>query len=210
MDPEHHENRGLREAMQRRIPLIYLHGIEKGLYIAAWPIYVVGDDRYSLTFIVDLDGRSLSVGAGEAVADSELQRRYFQVTTLRRVHQEEFRRRVLRAYHESCALCRLRRRELLDAAHITPDSDPHGDAAVSNALSLCKLHHAAFDQQLIGVRPDLVVEVRADVLAESDGPMLVHGLQQMHGLRLIVPKQESQRPDRDRLEVRYQLFREAG
>jgi len=65
-------------------------------------------------------------------------------------------------------------------------------------------------KQLIGVRPDLVVEVRADVLAESDGPMLIHGLQEMHGLRLLVPKQESQRPDPGRLEARYQLFRQAS
>ena len=209
-DPEHHENRGLREAMARHIPLIYLHGIEKGVYLAAWPVYVVGDDRYSLAFTVDLEGRDLSLGSAEAVADRELHRRYVQVTTLRRVHQEEFRRRVLRAYRESCALCRLRHRELLDAAHIIPDSDPRGDAEVSNALSLCKLHHAAFDQQLIGVRPDLVVEVRADVLTESDGPMLIHGLQQMHGLHWIVPNQTSQRPDPDRLEARYQLFREAS
>jgi putative restriction endonuclease len=196
--------------MVRHIPLIYLHGIEKGVYLAAWPVYVVGDDRYSLQFTIDLEGHDLSLGSADGVADRELHRRYVQVTTLQRVHQEEFRRRVLRAYRESCALCRLRHRELLDAAHIIPDSDPRGDAEVSNALSLCKLHHAAFDQQLIGVRPDLVVEVRADVLAESDGPMLIHGLQQMHGLHLIVPRQASQRPDRDRLEARYQLFREAS
>jgi len=209
-DPDHHENRRLREAMAGHVPLIYLHGIEKGVYLAAWPVYVVADDPFFLAFTVDLDGRSLSVSPSESVADKDLPRRYAEVTVLRRIHQEEFRRRVLRAYRESCALCRLRHRELLDAAHITPDSDPRGDAAVSNALALCKLHHAAFDQQLIGVRPDLVVEVRPDVLAESDGPMLLHGLQQMHGLKLVVPKDAKQRPDPERLEARYQLFREAS
>ncbi len=209
-DPEHHENRGLREAMARHTPLVYLHGVDKGAYLAAWPVYVVRDDPYSLAFTVDLDGQGLSLGSAEAVADRELHRRYVQVTTLRRVHQEEFRRRVLRAYRECCSLCRLRHRELLDAAHIIPDSDPRGDAAVANALALCKLHHAAFDQQLIGVRPDLVVEVRPDVLAETDGPMLIHGLQEMHGLRLVVPKEESQQPDPERLEARYQLFRRAS
>lgn len=196
--------------MARHVPLVYLHGIDKGVYLPAWPVYVVADDRFSLAFTVDLDGRTLSISSREVIADRELPRRYAQVTVLRRIHQEEFRRRVLRAYRETCALCRLRHRELLDAAHITPDSDPRGDAAVSNALALCKLHHAAFDEQLIGVRPDLVVEVRRDVLAESDGPMLLHGLQQMHGVRLTVPRKPDQRPDRDRLEERYQRFREAG
>ncbi len=37
------------------------------------------------------------------------------------MHQQEFRQRVLRAYRERCAICRLRHEELLDAAHILPD-----------------------------------------------------------------------------------------
>jgi len=36
--------------------------------------------------------------------------------------------------------------ELLDAAHITPDTHPEGEPIVSNGLSLCKLHQAAFDR----------------------------------------------------------------
>jgi len=40
----------------------------------------------------------------------------------------------------------LRRQELLDAAHITPDSDAEGEPVVSNGVALCKLHHAAFDR----------------------------------------------------------------
>jgi len=46
-----------------------------------------------------------------------------------------------------------------------------------NGLALCKLHHAAFDANIIGVTPDLEVTVRLDVLQEIDGPMLQHGLQ---------------------------------
>ena len=42
-----------------------------------------------------------------------------------------------------CALCRLRHQELLDAAHITPDSEAEGEPLVSNGVVLCKLHHAA-------------------------------------------------------------------
>jgi len=84
-------------------------------------------------------------------------------------------------------MCRLRHDELLDAAHILPDSRPHGDPAVSNSLAFCKLHHAAFDQHIHGVRPDLVIEVRTDIVAEVDGPMLRHGLQGFQGERPIVP-----------------------
>jgi len=81
-----------------------------------------------------------------------------------------FRQRVLRAYQQCCAICRLRHDELLEAAHILPDGHPLGEPVIPNGLALCKLHHAAFDLYLIGVTPDLEVTVRLDVLEEIDGP----------------------------------------
>ena len=47
-DPMHHENVGLRGAMQQRRPLVYFHGVVKGEYFAAWPVYVVGDEPAAL------------------------------------------------------------------------------------------------------------------------------------------------------------------
>ena len=79
-----------------------------------------------------------------------------------------------------------------------------------NGLSLCKLHHAAYDRHVLGGRPDLVVEVNAEVLEKVDGPMLVHGLQGFHGGRLTVPRRESLRPNVKFLEERYEIFRAAG
>ena len=93
-----------------------------------------------------------------------------------RLHQRAFRERVLDAYQHQCAFCRFRHQELLDAAHIVR-TEPQGTPVVENGLSLCKLHHAAFDRYFLGVRPDYVVQVRADVLEEKDGPTLVHGIQ---------------------------------
>jgi hypothetical protein len=75
---------------------------------------------------------------------------------------------VLRAYQQCCAICRLRHDELLEAAHILPDIHPFGEPVVPNGLALCKLHHAAFDANIIGVTPDLDVTVRLDVLQEID------------------------------------------
>src|SRR5919197_4456221 len=48
---------------------------------------------------------------------------------------------VLRAYRERCAICRLRREELLDTAHILADGHPRGAPIVPNGLALCTLHH---------------------------------------------------------------------
>jgi putative restriction endonuclease len=128
-----------------------------------------------------------------------------------RVHQLAFRQRVLVAYRESCTMCRLHHVELLDAAHILPDTHPRGEPVVTNGLALCKLHHAAFDRNIVGIRPDLVVEVRHDILDEIDGPMLRHGLQELQGSKLLVlPTRKAQHPDRGALSERYEHFRSAG
>ena len=95
------------------------------------------------------------------------------------------------------------------SAHIVPDSEPDSEPEVSNGLALCKIHHAAFDQDFIGIRPDYVVQVREDILEEHDGPMLEYGLQRMHGERILLPSKRGMRPDPERLEWRYERFRRA-
>jgi putative restriction endonuclease len=99
--------------------------------------------------------------------------------------------------------------ELLDAAHIIPDGEPGGDPIIPNGLALCKLHHAAFDRQFLAIRPDYIIEIRADILREKDGPMLVHGLKEMHDKRIILPKVVRERPSPALLERRYERFRSA-
>jgi putative restriction endonuclease len=107
-------------------------------------------------------------------------------------------------------MCLLRHRELLDAAHILPDRDPRGEPLVSNGISLCTLHHAAFDRHVLGVRPDLLIEVWKDVLEEEDGPMLRRGLQGLQGGRLVIPRRPEQQPKRQFLAERFALFTQAA
>jgi putative restriction endonuclease len=213
-DPQHRDNRGLREAMVGRVPLVYFHAIGPGEYVAAYPVFVVGDDPASLMFEMQIDDLSaaLESAAGHRLGEdtAEPRRAYVTATFRRRLHQVAFRERVLRAYRERCALCRLAHPELLDAAHITPDSEEAGIPTVTNGLALCKLHHAAFDRLFFAVRPDYVVDVRASVLAERDGPMLVVGLQEIHGKSIALPARAADLPDRDRLAERYQQFLRAS
>lgn len=211
-DIYHRDNVGLRKAMAEKVPLIYLHGLVPGKYMATWPVYVVADDPARLTFTVAVDDKLLY--PDERIADisveleTSIRRRYVTTETRVRLHQRVFRERVIRAYREQCAMCRLRHQELLDAAHIIPDSDEMGEPKVTNGISLCKIHHAAFDKNILGIRPDLVVEIRVDVLNEADGPMLRHGLQEMHGTKLHVPQLARLQPDTMSLEQRYQEFRD--
>ena len=208
-NPAHHENVGLRLAMQRRVPLIYFHGIVPGLYVAEWPVYIVGDDPGQLTFTVSVEERRFaSLGAMPPESEeTEIRRRYATRLFRQRLHQREFRERVVRAYQHHCAVCRLRRNELLDAAHIVADADPLGVPSVANGIALCTLHHAAFDRSVIGITADYVVQIRKDVLEQEDGPMLIHGLQGFHGSSLRVPQNPRSQPDRQLLEQRFAQFR---
>jgi putative restriction endonuclease len=140
----------------------------------------------------------------------DARRQYITTVTQRRLHQESFRQRVLQAYQTQCAMCRLRHVELLEAAHILPDGHPQGEPIVPNGLALCKLHHAAFDRHILGVRPDLIIEVRADILREVDGPMLKYGLQEMQDRKIMVPHTDRLRPRREFLEERFEVFRRAA
>lgn len=213
-DPQHRDNRDLRRAMHERVPLIYFHAVERGRYAAAYPVFVVGDEPVALRFSVQVDdlAAALAESASSRVAEdpSDPRRAYVTATFRRRLHQVAFRERVVHAYRERCALCRLRHLELLDAAHITPDREEEGDPIVSNGLALCKLHHAAFDAFFFAVRPDYVIEVRPSVLEETDGPMLIVGLQQIHGQRIHLPVRAADLPDPARLARRYEEFRLAS
>lgn len=212
-DPGHKDNVGLRTAHAERVPLIYFHSLEPGSYVAWYPVFVVRDDPSALRFSVLVDDISAAYASTTSqVADSgaEARREYVTRAVRQRLHQQLFRERVLRAYQERCALCSLRHQELLDAAHITPDSHLEGEPVVSNGVALCKLHHAAFDRLFFAVRPDYVIEVKPSILAEHDGPMLVVGLQQIHGKLLLLPRRPSDRPDPRRLEQRYSDFLRAS
>jgi putative restriction endonuclease len=206
-DPAHPDNRALREAMIRRLPLAYFYPVTRGVYQPLYPVYLVEEDFGSHEFTVDLDEYSHWAATGE---DSSLERRYTRRLTLQRLHQVMFRPRVLRAYESRCALCRLGHATLLDAAHILPDQHQRGDPVVPNGLAMCKIHHAAYDANILGIRPDRVVEIREDILAEIDGPMLRHGLQEMHGSGLFLPRSRRDHPDTTRLEERYEQFRSAA
>jgi len=209
-DAAHRDNAGLRQAMTEQIPLVHLQGITKGSYLASWPVFIVGDDPVALAFTVALAEPEVLGSDLSPIIAEDARRTYYRSVTKRRLHQAVFRERVLHAYQRSCGICHLKHTELLDAAHILPDSHPRGEPVVPNGLALCKLHHAAFDTNILGIRPDLVIEVRSEVLLESDGPMLRHGLQEVDGTVLKAPRRAEWKPGVGFLEERYEQFRKAG
>lgn len=204
-DPQHPENVALRNAMRQRLPIIWFVGVQPGLYEPIYPVFVVGDDPTNLEFALAVDESQRFVTPG-ADLDADT-RRWVERRTRQRLHQRVFRSQVLLAYGTRCAICKIRHAELLDAAHIVPDGRPNGQPVVPNGLSLCKIHHAAFDAQIFGIRPDLSIHVRKDVLEEVDGWMLKGGIQGVHDTTLaVLPRSRAERPSEQRLEERYAEF----
>ncbi len=210
-DADHRDNIGLRKALVKGAPLIYFHGIVPGKYLAVWPIYIIGDDPRTLTFKIAVDDIQIMHNNLEALSsvaeDNSGRRAYITAAVKVRLHQRGFREKVMNAYKTQCALCRLKHDELLDAAHIIPDNEPDSTPTVDNGIALCKLHHAALDSFILGISPDYIIHVREDVLHESDGPMLQHGLKELHSKRIILPSSQPLWPKQEYLDRRYQKFR---
>lgn len=208
--PDSWDNRAVRNAFEQCRPLIYLHGVVPGLYNAVFPVYVQADDIQSRTFSLAADVltyQPISTDCDPRVF--ETRRAYTTATVKVRLHQSTFREIVVQAYRTTCAVCRIRHDELLDAAHIIEDRDERGRPEIPNGLSLCKIHHAAYDSNILGISPDRIIHIRHDILEEIDGPMLQHGLKEMDHEKLTVPKSPCLHPNPDYLAVRFDRFRAA-
>ena len=203
-DPEAADNRWLREAFENKIPVIYFLGIAPGRYQAVLPAFIS---------VWDADALKARVAFGmpeqDAFAPPEnaLERRYALRAVQQRLHQASFREAVIAAYDGRCALSGLPEQRLLDAAHIISDKNERlGQPIVPNGLPLSKIHHAAFDAYLIGIDPDYRLHVSDRLLDQNDGPML-EALKQIDGEALRLPNRAKDRPDRDRLAIRFERFK---
>ena len=76
------------------------------------------------------------------------------------------------------------------------------------ALPLTKIHHAAFDTDLIGIDPDYRIHVSDKLLEREDGPML-EALKGIDRNRILLPNRIVDYPDPERLEQRFARFRSA-
>ncbi len=137
-----------------------------------------------------------------------VERKYAVRETRVRLHQGRFRALVLQAYRDRCTICRLRELRLLDAAHIVQDVDPKGLAEIPNGLSLCSIHHRAYDQDLVGVSPDYRVHIAPRLVDETDGPML-DVLKESKGRAIELPAKQVWHPDPARLGERFERFMKA-
>lgn len=209
-DPNHHKNQLLRKACEYQIPIIYFVGIAPKLY-EPYMVYIDAWNPSQLSARVVFSEWSRLDNTGIALEKPDLtERRYTIRQAKQRLHQTSFRVKVLEAYGGRCAISGLPEKSLLDAAHIVADSDElRGQPVISNGLLLSKIHHSAFDQNLIGVDPDCRIHVSDQLLAQQDGETLA-AIKAVHGSSLLLPSRPEDQPDLDRLAQRFEMYRSAN
>lgn len=202
------DNAALAAALRLNVPLIHFHGVAPSQYSPLAPVFVTRDDPQAR--VVEYEAAlPIADTTDEGLVSPIDVRRYATREAVMRLHQHQFRRNVLRAYGERCAVCSLRETVLLEAAHIIEDGSVHGHAVVRNGLALCAIHHLAYDRNLMGIAPDGVVHIAHRLLREVDGPMLRVGLQGFHRAAIQQPRRAAERPDPERLDERFARFRVA-
>lgn len=205
----------LEQCRQHQLPVIYFIGMTPGFYKAVFPCFI-DDINAAAGFALVSPG--VHIESYSQVTDeiteikppSPIERKYAVREVKSRLHQAAFRNMVLSAYQYKCAISGLPVPELLEAAHITPDSHEQGYAEIQNGICLSRLHHKAFDAMLIGVRPDHTLIISERLMAISDGPILEECLKKMNGKKISVPKSNDFKPSKSHLEVRWEHFLNAN
>ena len=138
-------------------------------------------------------------------SDSEIEtiRRLELVQTMRAFRESRFRPQVLQAYSYRCAVCGCALK-LVDAAHIIPVSHPRSTDDVVNGIALCRLHHAAYDNGLLGICSTYEVILNPDAISRLKNAKLLDGLPSFRGglpKSIRIPGSQEVRPHPENLRV---------
>ncbi|MDE0636443.1 MAG: HNH endonuclease [Candidatus Poribacteria bacterium] len=109
----------------------------------------------------------------------------------KKIREPGFRRTIMRIYDYTCAVCELQiltlnGESVTEAAHIIPFNKSNNDD-VRNGISLCKLHHWAFDRYLFSV--DESYNVIVSELMTERGPT-EWMLKALNGKAILLPEQQ--------------------
>lgn len=186
----------VREVVVSIDPRSLLWYVEQGA-----PLHDAGEDAPAIDNLIDASPEETREFIDQVPNEADVVRRYELIETLRAYRDARFRPAVLQAYSFRCAICDLSLK-LVDAAHIIPVSHPKSRDIVTNGMALCKLHHAAYDNALVGVRPDYGIVVNPKRIEILDRLKLTNGLEGFKaGLLPSIrhPASLEVRPDREYL-----------
>jgi putative restriction endonuclease len=134
-------------------------------------LHQTGKAEYALSLLNRLD--ALTPLEISAIKDEE--RKIIVGQIARKYRAADFSKRVLGAYSHRCAACGIQLR-LIDAAHIIPVAATTSTDETKNGIALCKIHHAAYDRNLISFDERYKIEVSDSEVANLTVNKLVDGL----------------------------------
>lgn len=118
-------------------------------------------------------------------------REYVEKVVRKVVRQKKFRRQVLSAYGNQCAMCDVSEVPLLRAAHIYP-AHLCADDTINNGICLCANHDAAYEKGSVCITPDGEIRIYSDKIV-------------LNRLEIRLPRKKKDYPSPERLRQRQDL-----
>lgn len=173
------------------------------------PLHNYHDDAAAIVDLVDAEPEEEREFIDTADTDIAAARRYDMVETMRAYRDAKFRPAVLQAYQHKCCVCQTDLK-LVDAAHIVPVSHPTSTDEVTNGLALCRLHHGAYDNALLGIQSDYRIVINpamVDRLNEIKLDTAIEPFTKALPAKIHVPASIEARPNPDNLVLGLQTRR---
>ena len=207
LDPGHYQNQWLKTAWMEGLPLVYLRGLAPAVYLPQFPVYVMDWDAGAgqVRLVLGLECRA-SQDLLQADAFGGPLAAYTYRRMEDRVSKARFRIDVLEAYRETCAFSGLSQLQLVDAVPIVSGAN-EGNVDVTEGMCMSRLHHAAFNANLLGIDPDGRIHVSGQLDARGARDPFARNLMSLAGNRIEVPRAPEFQPNRDLLAVRFEQFR---
>jgi putative restriction endonuclease len=151
-----------------------------------------------IVFDIWVDSRAVSPATIERARDQALEKGDFDprddkdardrmaALIVRRQGKPEFRKKLLRAYENRCAISRCDSPHALEAAHIRPYMGRHTNHIKNGIVLRCDLH-TLFDLGKISITPDFKVNISDEMLSTV--------YKEFHNKALYLPKEQKHWPD---------------
>jgi len=208
-DPRAGSNKYLWQSKELCQPFIYFHAVAPAVYKALWPCFIKDifpEQGYSVVSVGKANQSKRSDGEFEYTIAGDIESRYLVRESNVRLHQASFRHNVLQAYQNKCAITSLPIPKLIEAAHIIPDKEIGPKQTVSNGIALNRLHHRAYDSQLLGIDPDYKIHLGREFELIEGSDVISNYFSMYEGAKIYVPKNNQLKPDKDYLARRFESF----
>ncbi len=154
--------------------------------------------------IAKLSNQSIEVSAAIKIEDlpQGIER---EVIVKQRVNQSFFRSAVMSAYNFHCCISGVNIPELLEACHIVDWSqDAQNRTNPKNGLCMNPFFHKAYDNNLLGITPDLKIVVSEELQCHSKIESFSNYLKILNGRSILLPDHFF--PQKELLAIHYNQF----